>query len=485
MRNETHLLGTSTRQQIISLMPPILSRRRSGRKTSINLENGSRIGVIGGGPSGSFFSYFLLEMAERAGLDLQVDIYEPRDFSLPAPKGCNMCAGVISETLVQNLATEGINLPASVVQKAIDSYVLHTDLGNQRIDAARHEKRIGAMFRGAGPRGIPETRFHGFDAHLLSLATERGAHRIPFRVTAVERTEKGHKVVTNKNTAQDYDLLVVAAGVNSAALKLFEQGPTNYHPPQTTKTAIREYFFSKEIIEKTFGNALHVFLLDIPNLDFAMIIPKGEVVSVCMLGKDINEDLIRAFLTAPEVQTCFPDGWRWDQPDCHCMPRINVRPGFQPYGERLVFIGDSGVTRLYKDGIGAAYRAAKAAAACAVLQGISAEDFRRYYAPFCRSIAVDNRYGRLIFFITHLIQRVGFARRAMLQMVAAEQAQPEAPKWMSSVLWDAFTGSAPYSDVFLRTLHPAFTSRYLRSLIGSLVGRDPSQTRSRTWNQVN
>jgi flavin-dependent dehydrogenase len=45
------------------------------------LDDGSRIGVVGGGPAGSFFSYFLLEMSRRVGLDVAVDIYEPRDFS--------------------------------------------------------------------------------------------------------------------------------------------------------------------------------------------------------------------------------------------------------------------------------------------------------------------------------------------------------------------------------------------------------------------
>jgi len=35
------------------------SRRRSRRK----LENGARVAVIGGGPAGSFFAVFALEMA--------------------------------------------------------------------------------------------------------------------------------------------------------------------------------------------------------------------------------------------------------------------------------------------------------------------------------------------------------------------------------------------------------------------------------------
>ena len=68
------------------------------------LDSGDRIGVIGGGPAGSFFSFYVLDMATRMGIDLQVDVYEPRDFSLPAPQGCNMCGGIVSETLVQNLS---------------------------------------------------------------------------------------------------------------------------------------------------------------------------------------------------------------------------------------------------------------------------------------------------------------------------------------------------------------------------------------------
>ena len=71
------------------------------------LVDGSQVGVIGSGPAGSLFSYYLLEMAERMGLDLNVDIYESRDFSRPAPGGCNMCGGIISESLVQNFAADG------------------------------------------------------------------------------------------------------------------------------------------------------------------------------------------------------------------------------------------------------------------------------------------------------------------------------------------------------------------------------------------
>ena len=89
--------------------PTPLAPERDG----LFLDNGSRVAVIGGGPAGSFFTYFLFEMAERIGMELAVDIYEPRDFSNAGPQGCNMCGGILSESLVQLLATEGINLPST------------------------------------------------------------------------------------------------------------------------------------------------------------------------------------------------------------------------------------------------------------------------------------------------------------------------------------------------------------------------------------
>ncbi len=118
------------------------------KRDDLQLVDGSRVAVIGGGPAGSFVSYFLLEMAERNGLELDVEIFEPRDFSCVAPKGCNMCGGIISETLVQNLAAEGINLPSTIVQRGIESYMLHMDIGSVRIETPLQEKRIGSVTGG-------------------------------------------------------------------------------------------------------------------------------------------------------------------------------------------------------------------------------------------------------------------------------------------------------------------------------------------------
>lgn len=449
--------------------PLVTKKPRSTGAPALKLEDGSRVAVIGGGPSGSFFSYFLLDMAERVDMGLSIDIYEPRDFSLPAPQSCNHCAGVISESLLQNLATEGINLPSKVVQRGIDSYVMHTDVGSLRIETPFHEKRIAALFRSAGPHAVQNSAWVGFDEYLLSLAKNKGAQVIKARVTEVERSDGRLLVKTRNAPPQMYDLLSVGTGVNSQSIKLFKGQVFNYKPPKTTRTAIHEYFIGADNIERYFGNSLHVFLMDIPKLDFAMIVPKGNYVTVCLLGSDIDEALFQTFLNMPEVKSCFPHDWVGDQLGCKCFPRINIQSAIQPFTDRVVFIGDSGVTRLYKDGIGTAYRAAKAAATTAIFEGISANDFKKHYWPVCRAINIDNRFGRLIFTITHIIQRRPLLRQAVLRMANQEQRGDISPR-MSSVLWDTFTGSAPYKDIFLRTLHPAFISRMIKILSNLFIG---------------
>ena len=136
----------------------------------LKLQPDSRIAVLGGGPAGSFFAYFLLDAATRADLGVSVDIYEYRDFTVPGPQGCNMCGGIISESLVQFLATEGISLPPEVVQRGIGSYTLHTDTGSVRIATPLQEKRIGAVHRGPGPRDQKVAVWDSFDGHLQRLA---------------------------------------------------------------------------------------------------------------------------------------------------------------------------------------------------------------------------------------------------------------------------------------------------------------------------
>ena len=447
------------------------SRRTSRTQSTRPLRDGSRVAVIGAGPAGSLFSYFALNMAESIALDLEVDLYEPRQFCHGGPASCNHCGGVVSESLVQRLATEGISLPDDVVQRGLEAYTMHMDVGDVDIATPLHESRIAGVYRGNGPRNSEPRDTQSFDGYLQHLANEKGARSVRRLVTDVRADGDGMRVECADGSSAAYDLVVMACGVNSHLLKSLDGLAEAHEPPTLKTTFICEFRLGRDVIRQTLGQAMHVFLLDIPNLKFAALVPKGDYATFVLLGHELNDELLDRFFASDEFRGCFPGG-AVPRHVCHCYPRINIRSTRPPYGDRLVMIGDSGSTRLYKDGIGAAYRTAKAAARTAVFHGVSAADFREYYAPLCRKIDRDNQVGKLVFWFGGLIQRAGFARRGVLHMLEVEQAQTQAPRRMSQVLWDMFSGSAPYTDIFLRTLQPAFIGSLAWNLVaGNLPSR--------------
>lgn len=443
----------------------------------LGLDDGSRVAVVGGGPAGSLFAYFVRRLADSIDLDVAVDVFEPRLFTHHGPAGCNHCGGVVSESLVQLLATEGINLPPGVVQRGIESYMLHTDVGDVRIATPGREKRIASVFRGNGPRDAQNVDATGFDRYLLDLASSTGANVVRKLVSGI--VPEGHRVAlrTPEGSAGTYDLVAIAVGVNSRLLNDLGTAAPSYRPPEGLRTFICEFDVGEDTVRECLGDSMHVFLLDIPRLEFAALIPKGSIMTLCVLGEDVDERLIEALLASPEVAGCFPDRIV-PPPACHCFPRINNGAAVRPFADRLVWIGDCGVSRLYKDGLGSAYRTSKAAAKTAVFHGVAASDFEAHFWPECHALIVDNAIAKMVFAVTMLIQKVRFVRRGVVRMTAIEQASRGADKGMSSVLWDVFTGSAPYREILLRTLRPAFSATLVWNVVaGNLNRRIPGVRR--------
>jgi len=426
------------------------------------LSDGSRIAVVGSGPAGSFFAYFLLRMAESVGLDIEVDIFDPRAFSRCGPAGCNHCGGVVSESLVQILATEGINLSRDVVQRGIDAYLVHTDAGSVPIASPAEECRIAALYRGNGPREGCEAASGSFDGFLQNMAVQRGARVVRQLVTGVH-WDDGFPVLQHAaNSGERYDLLAVATGVNSNFLQRLEDGPGDIARPKSTRTYICEFRLGTDGVKQVLGNAVHVFLLTLPRLEFAAVVPKGEYATAIMVGEDLDQALVHEFLTDPVVQNAFPSATA--PCVCSCSPLINMGAKKRPYGDRIVMIGDSGVTRLYKDGIGSAYRTSKAAASTAVFHGVSRDDFARHFWPACRTIANDNAIGRFMFAASGILKHSAYLRRVVHRMVAREQALPGRRPHMSKMLWNMFTGSAPYTEILRDAMHPGFFGNFLMSM---------------------
>jgi flavin-dependent dehydrogenase len=434
------------------------------------LDDGSKIAVIGGGPTGSFFSIFAFKMARMIDKDLSVTIFEPKDFTKDGPGGCNRCGGIISELLVQTLAVEGINLPDDVVRKGINSYILHTPYGEVSIATPDSEKTIATVYRGGGPKGMSANDMESFDHFLLSQAIEEGAVHKPLRIDRIEY--KGDKPVlfSRDSELMEADLVVGAFGVNSTAARIFEDIGFGYKEPSTVTAGIVEMHMGEDIVSQYFGNSIHLFLLPDKNLKFAAMIPKGPYVTLCILGKNLTTDIVNDFISKPIVQNVLPKNHPYTIA-CRCLPKMNVGAPKKPFTNRIVMCGDAGSTRLFKDGLGAAYLMGKAAAKTAIFDGIGNEQFQKNYYPVYKSIIHDNYFGTLLYTVIDIYRSVSLMTQAMLKVVEKEQASPEREKILSSILWDMFTGNARYKNVFFKSLKVRMHLDMWEGVFKSLGGR--------------
>ena len=142
----------------------------------LRLHNGSRIAIIGGGPAGTLIAHFAQRLAQREGLSITIAILDGKSFLQQGPPGCNMCAGVISETLIARLAKEAIPLPEDPVQRRIDGYHLHTRHFDLPLAHPQGKKgAIGTVFRGSGPRAWPSASEVSFDDYLLAHVKMEGS----------------------------------------------------------------------------------------------------------------------------------------------------------------------------------------------------------------------------------------------------------------------------------------------------------------------
>lgn len=440
------------------------------QKKKIQLTDGSCIAVIGGGPSGSFFTYYAFEFARRLDLNISIDIYEAKTFTKIGAAGCNHCGGIISESLVQKLSSDGVIIPSEIIQRGVNTYTMHVEKGDAVIQKPSKEHRIASVFRGCGPKGCLDTSQRSFDNYLLDLCREKGARVILEKVNELERCDDGIIVKSKKSANKKYDLVVGAVGLSKKALSMFQSISKQYVPPQVTRTYITEFNLGQPIVDKHFGGSMHVFLLNQPNITFGALIPKDDYVTLVLLGKEIDKETVEAFVASDQVKNCFPkDVQLKEVSPCKCYPFINVKGAKTPYDNNVVLIGDSASSKLYKNGIGAAYITGRAAAKAAIFEGISKTSFEKIYAPVCKGLDRDNQIGKFIFLATRIIQKSSLLKKAVLYSIYREQKLPDTKKLMSSALWDTFTGSASYRNILKRFFHPSLIFNLIRGVFSKPV----------------
>ena len=419
----------------------------------MQLINGSRVVIVGGGPAGSFTALHLLYLSAEAHLDLDVIIIEARDFNRPGPGSCNKCAGILSSTLVKSMERLGLTLPPEVIQSVIDTYILH--MGNAQLplhtlDASR---QIVSVYRGGGPRlgSLPQPQ--SFDGWLLGQAQERGARIIKRRVQAIRCGSR--PIVVTAREEFEADLVVMASGVNSRPTLDPAWG---YQPPRTEVMAQDEIPLPSGMLDKS----VHIFFENPPGLIFGGLIPKGRYANISLLGHGLPSDAVNQFLDVHGLKALIPEGTTLL---CGCTPCVAVSTANRFFADRLVVVGDAAVTRLYKDGIGSAFITAEAAARTAILRGISRQDFAVGYQPICLRIAADNSYGRLFFRLWSLSFHAPILRKAWTQAIIDEANQLVDNHIHTRVLWGMFTGEESYRLLFWMSLSiPALLNLFLAAL---------------------
>jgi len=399
--------------------------------------------VVGGGPAGSFAALQLLHLSKQYNLHLDVQIFEPRDFSRSGPSGCNRCAGIISSRLWGNLSELGLSIPESVLQADLQAYTIHLDGESIHLERPDPLRRIVSVYRGGGPRMIEGSPEASFDYFLLHQAIARGATHIPSRVRQV--TWDDTPVVHTRLGDFSADFLVLAIGINSKSPLATSFG---YRPPKT------EVMAQDEVLRPTnwLSDEVNAYFQYPQGLSFGAIIPKGRFLNISLLGKGFTRDSVDEFIATQNLTDILHYGPNGSL--CGCNPRIAVGPASHYYGDRWVAVGDAAVTRLYKDGIGSAFQTSKNAISTAVRVGISQEAFHKHYAPVCRSIAIDNRFGFLLFRMWNFVLNSPIALNAWKSAIQWEMSLPVSRRRHRRVLWGMLTGDEPYRDLFIEALNP-------------------------------
>lgn len=415
----------------------------------------SRIFVVGGGPAGAFFSYYVLKIAKEKGLNLDLTIFEGKLFSRSGPPGCNYCAGVISETLIEKMERIGISLPPEIARSTVEGYSMVTRKGKLFLAHPLRKKRIVTVFRGNGPLFSNITKNISFDDFLLREAVKAGAKVNYRRVKSIHISRNPEDMVTvelDNGEKLKADLVVGAFGLNTELMKKVESMNFGYRPPKVIRTCQTEIKLDPEFVKEKFGNYIFIFNMGVKKLRFSAIIPKGEYITITLVGKDdLAFSDMENFLKAPFMREMLPEGWSLPYQNCHCLPRIPLNSAKKPYANRFIIIGDASCSRYYKNGIESALITAILAAETIINSGISEKEIKKGYWKRARKIAFDNYFGRLLFRLNDFIARVGFIVESHLRIVRSGHFTSSILK---DILWNLFTGNKEYKKIFIKTLHP-------------------------------
>ncbi|MHB1012252.1 MAG: NAD(P)/FAD-dependent oxidoreductase [Desulfobacteria bacterium] len=431
------------------------------------LKNNSKVGIIGAGPAGTFFALHLIRMGAEKGLTFDITIFDSKLFTDTGARGCNMCAGAISNTLFINLTRLDFVIPIDVIKDKVTGYVMHLK-GETGVIDVDPSTTIYTVFRSAGPIFSAET-IRGFDQVLLDYVVKKGALFVNKRVKNIitGSKEKISLVYGEEGKEWEGDLLVGAFGVNS---KIVDNLGFGYKPPKYLSVCQTEIEVPDEFAAEIIQNKIHIFGTENPKIKYIAFTPKGKFITVTGIGKNVKRVDVEKSLKEDGIASYLPKDYTFK---CHCHPRIPVTIARNPFSDRFVIIGDAAASRYLKNGIESAFFTAKLAAFTSLHHGLSSEDFRINYYNACRNnFLYDNEYGKILFRIFDCFSKSDLISRININMIKEEQKKDHDSKVLSSVFWHLFAGDAPYAHILHEALSLKLIVNTFRQIVrGSHAGR--------------
>ena len=334
----------------------------------------------------------MIKQAHSRGIRPRVIIYEGKRFEKRSYY--NQCLGVLSSPIDRILEEDlYVPFPHHLAQRRIKGYVLHTKDSILDIPSEREPSFA--------------TRRVEFDNYLFQAAKNLGAEIVPARVVDLDFGRDSVMVYSESNNIRA-DVVIGAFGLDDGMAKIFER-LTPYRQPRFLSTIVTKIHPGQDQVE-AFGDSIHAFLISsLREIEFAAITPKGNHLSINIAGKDVNADLMDAFLNLTAVRDILPHNIDETLPKLtYFKGKFPTLPARNTSGDRYVMVGDAaGFNRPFKGkGINSALITGIKAADVLLEHGFTRSAFEKYLDS-CRSLTCDVPYGKALRSMTNAFSRFG------------------------------------------------------------------------------
>ncbi len=452
----------------------------------LQLQDKSRVLVLGGGPAGAFFAIHLIREAKAAHIDIIVTIVDKKVGRGPGsmagfPRGCNYCAGIISPRLDTAMEEIGIVMPDPLKCEKFSHIWIHGLWKNFPLKLPSGQSMY-AVFRGDLPHDKKGTT-QGFDAFLLNQARRLGAAVIESEVVSIRAGPDGRPWVTmveasGKKTMVEADFAAIATGINAFrdanrkdtnrednfVFNSFRQINPLFTPPGKRRTMIFELKPGRGYLKKYMHKEIYFVVSGSKNLrlDHISLVPKEDYLTVALVGDSIDrasfpqdtKKIIAEFFRLPQIRTILPHVTLRNTPvSCNCAPFMVSAPARGGIWDRMAVVGDALGSRLYRDGLFSAFVSARTLAQTVIHRGVDKKSLSQGYDGVIQWLETDNRYARCVMALAHAALKSPVLSRILYQAFATEMKCQEKEKWyLGQVLLNLGSCSKDYVDIFFELI---------------------------------